>query len=239
MSPNATFLPRIGVNPEAAKQAPARAESKRRSSQSTPASLTIKIAHPLAFRQLVYNFLQRLSREECRAIVYIRLYEYCEQYRDASALDVLSKLEMCGAFSPGNPAGLIDVAKDINRSDLVNMVNDFMKIEKMKAKTNKGSTLVNTNESSDEEMVQLQSTMEMTLSQALILAQQVDILQRAIVSRDRQTATDASRDTMIAAIALSECLTKVHNLPSAQSSTRSCSSGEDSYSKTGPGPGEL
>ena len=127
---------------------------------------------------------------------------------------------MHSAFSPRDPTGIIDVAK-----------------------TNKGSTLVNTNESSDEEMVQLQHTLEVTLSQASMLVQQVDILQRAIVSRERQTATDTSeRDRRIATIAqreLSECLTKVHNLYNAQSSTSSCSSGEDSYSKTGPGPGEL
>ena len=184
----------------------------------------------LAFRQLIYNFSQKLSKEECQAIVYIRLYEFREQYRDASMLDVLSKLEMCGVFSPGNPAGLIDVAKDIHRSDLVNLVKDYIKSQRLKekkAKTKNANAVEDTSlhsESSDEEMTQLRDTAEVTLSQASVLAQQVDILQRAIVSKERQTAAEANKEAGRAVKELAEHLRKVQEALERRTSPRSSTS---------------
>ena len=183
----------------------------------------------LAFRQLIYNFSQKLSRKECQAIVYIRLYECREQYRDASELDVLSKLEMCGVFSPSNSAGLIDVAKDIHRSDLVNLVKDYIKSQRSKekkAKTKNTTTVEDTghSESSDEEMIQLRATAEVTLSQASVLAQQVDILQRAIVSKQRQTAAEANKKAGRAVKELAEHLRKVSEALERGTSPRSSTS---------------
>ena len=184
----------------------------------------------LAFRQLIYNFSQKLSRKECQAIVYIRLYECREQYRDASKLDVLSKLEMCGVFSPSNSAGLIDVAKDIHRSDLVNLVKDYIKSQRSKekkAKTKNTTTVEDTgfhSESSDEEMTQLRATAEVALSQASVLAQQVDILQRAIVSKQRQTAAEANRKAGRAVKELAEHLRKVSEALERGTSPRSSTS---------------
>ena len=234
MSPNATFLPCIyviGVNPETAEQAPARAESQQsRSSQSTPASLSTNTAYYLSFRQLIYNFSQKLSKEERQAIVYIRLYECREQYRDASTLNVLSKLEMCGVFSPSDPAGLIDVAKDIHRSDLVNLVKDYIKSQRSKekkAKAKNASAVEDTSlhsESSDEEMPQLRATLEVMLSQASVLAQQVNILQRAIVLKERQTAAEASKEAGRAVKELAEHLRKVQEALERRTSPRSSTS---------------
>ena len=158
-------------------------------------------AHYLPFRRLVYKFSQRLNKEECQAIVYIRLCECgLERYRDASTLDVLSKLEMCGVFSPGNPTGLIDIAtKDIQRPDLVNLVKDYIKSQKSKktkAKTKNASsveTKYSYAESSGEETAQLRATLEVTLSQVSELVQQVDVLQRAIASKERQKAAEAKQ----------------------------------------------
>ena len=184
----------------------------------------------LAFRQLIYNFSQKLSKEDCQAIVYIRLYECREQYRDASKLDVLSKLEMCGVFSPSNSAGLIDVAKDIHRSDLVNLVKDYIKSQRSKekkAKTKNTTTVEDTgfhSESSDEEMTQLRATAEVTLSQASVLAQQVDILQRAIVSKQRQTAAEANKKAGRAVKELAEHLRKVSEALERGTSPRSSTS---------------
>ena len=80
-----------------------------------------------SYRQLVYRISQQISTEDLQALVYIRLH-YCSQlYRDESALIVLSKLEKDGVFSASNPAGLIQVAEDIDRWDLVNLVKEFMK----------------------------------------------------------------------------------------------------------------
>ena len=81
----------------------------------------------LAFRRLVVDFSQKLSKEEQRRLVYIRLYDLKERYRDADTLKVLSRLETDGVFSSNNPEGLIEVAKDIDRQDLRVMVRDFVK----------------------------------------------------------------------------------------------------------------
>ena len=156
-------------------------------------------AHCLAFRRLVYNFSRKLNKEECQAIVYIRLYECLERYRDASTLDVLSKLEMCGVFSPGNPTGLLDIAKDIQRSDLVNLVKDYIKSQKSKetkAKTKNASsveTKYSYAESSGEETAQLRATLEVTLSLVSLLEQQVDVLQRAPITRAVQELAEHLR----------------------------------------------
>ena len=195
-------------------------------------------AQCFVFRQLVYNFSQKLSKEECQAIVYIRLHDCRERYRDASNLDVLSKLEMCGVFSPSNPAGLIDVAKHINRSDLVNWVKDFMKNQRSKSKekkskrTESANKVEKTNELCDEEMERLRPAVEVTLSQTSALAQLVDRLQRAVESRERPKATEASQEAGRVGNKLVEHLEKVQEALeshiSPRSSTSSCSSGEDS-----------
>ena len=191
-------------------------------------------ANCLAFRRLIYNFSQKLSKEECQAIVYIRLYECREQYRDASTLDVLSKLEMCGVFSPGNPAGLIDVAtKDIHRHDLVNLAKDYIKSQKSKkreAKTKNASSVESKRsyaESSGEETAQLRATLEVTLSQASVLAQQVDILQRAIVSKERQKAAEANKEAGRAVKELAAHLRKVQKELERRSPRPSSSSSEE------------
>lgn len=157
-------------------------------------------AHCLAFRRLVYNFSRKLNKEECQAIVYIRLYECLERYRDASTLDVLSKLEMCGVFSPDNPTGLIDIAtKDIQRPDLVNLVKDYKKSQRSKetkAKTKNASsveTKYSYAESSGEETAQLRATLEVTLSLVSLLEQQVDVLQRAPITRAVQELAEHLR----------------------------------------------
>ena len=83
-----------------------------------------------SYRQLVYRISQQISTADLQTLVYIRLHHCRQLYRDESALIVLSKLEMDGVFSASNPAGLIQVAKDIDRWDLVNLVKEFMKRSK-------------------------------------------------------------------------------------------------------------
>ena len=183
----------------------------------------------LAFRRLVCNFSQKLSKEECQSIVYIRLHECRERYRDASTLDVLSKLEMACIFSPDNPSGLIDVAKDVSRADLVNLVKDFIKrTQRSKDKKAKAKTpsKPERTDSSDEETTQLRATLEVTLSQASVLAQQVDILQRAIVSKEKQKAAEANKEAGRAVKELAEHLKQVQEElerpePSSQRSSTS------------------
>ena len=191
----------------------------------------------LAFRRLVYKFSLKLSREECRALVYIRLYDCKERYRDADTLEVLSRLETDCVFSPNNPEGLIDVAKDIGRMDLKDMVKDFVKTSRKqrreKAKTaDKIVTSFKSESSVGEEQLHLKAILEVTLSQAAVFVQQVDILQQAIVAgtkEQRQKAAGAIRDAGRTAQALSERIKEAqegleHSNNSSTSSLQSDSS---------------
>ena len=175
------------------------------------------LSRRLAFRQLIYNFSQELSIEECQALSFIRLYESRERYRDASSLDVLSRLEKDRVFSHDNPSGLIEVAKDISRADLVNLVKEFMKRskdEKVKAKTPERSCF------RFDSCAQLKTTLEETLSQASVL---VDILQLATEWKEKQIATEASKEEGRAVKKLAQHLQKVqeHLEPSSQRSSTS------------------
>ena len=171
-------------------------------------------AEILAFRRLVYKFSLKLTKEESRALVYIRLYGCKERYRDVDTLDILSKLETDGVFSPNNPEGLTKVAKDIGRLDLQNMVKDFVKKRQRKAKASgkveRGTVTSLESPVSDEEL-QLQAILEVTLSQAAVFVKQVDILQQAITAgtrEQRQRAAEAIRDASCTSQALAERLQK-------------------------------
>ena len=171
-------------------------------------------AEILAFRRLVYKFSLKLTKEESRALVYIRLYSYRERYRDADTLDILSKLEADGVFSPNNPEGLIKLAKDIGRLDLQNMVKEFVKKRQRKAKGSgkiEGETLTNLESPVSDEELQLKAILEVTLSQAAVFVKQVDTLQQAITAgtrEQRQRAMEAIRDASCTSQALVERLQK-------------------------------
>ena len=171
-------------------------------------------AEILAFRRLVYKFSLKLTKEESRALVYIRLYSCRERYRDADTLDIFSKLEADGVFSPNNPEGLIKLAKDIGRLDLQNMVKEFVKKRQRKAKASgkiEGETLTNLESPVSDEELQLKAILEVTLSQAAVFVKQVDTLQQAITAgtrEQRQRAMEAIRDASCTSQTLAERLQK-------------------------------
>ena len=165
----------------------------------------------LAFRRLVADFSQKLSKEERRRLVYIRLYDWRERYRDADTLDVLSRLESDGVFSLENPEGLIEVAKDIDRQDLRAMVKEFVKNSKKQKKdkaTSKVAAMMSFESKSplSDEELRLKAILEVTLSQAAVLVKQVDILQQAITTGTdlRQRAAEAIRNAKCTAQTLAE-----------------------------------
>ena len=143
----------------------------------------------IAFRRLVYSFSEQVSREECQVIIYIRLYRSKERYKDASTLEVLSKLEADGVFGPSNPQGLLEITKDIKRQDLANEVKEFIKKRsksEKKASAGSGGKKGGARQSfhgeeqyeDTEEDLQLRATIEVTLAQATVLMQQVEKLER-------------------------------------------------------------
>ena len=167
----------------------------------------------IAFRRLVYKFSQKLSKEESKALVYIRLNECQEQYQDS--LTVLSKLEASGFFSPNNPEGLFEIAEDINRFDLIEMVKDFVKNWKRQRKDKRskdvGKTVTSFEPTVSDEELQLKAILEVTLSQAAVFVKQVDILRHAITAgtrEQRQRAVEAIRDARCTSQALAERLQK-------------------------------
>ena len=188
----------------------------------------------LAFRRLVYKFSLKLTKEECGALVYIRLKDCEGRYQDADTLAVLSKLETDGVFTPKNPEGLIDVAQDLNRFDLKDMVKEFMKKRQRKEKASSKVAGKTSSTVSDEEL-HLKSILEVTLSQAALFVKHVDILQQAVVAgtkEQRQRAAEAIRDARYTAQALAGRLKEAqreleHSNRSSTSSLQSNSSGSD------------
>ena len=180
----------------------------------------------IAFRRLVYAFSEQVSREECQAIVYIRLYRSKERYKDASTLEVLSKLEADGVFGPSNPQGLLEITKDIKRQDLAHEVKEFIKKRsksERKSSVSSGgkkgaarqSFLGGEEQHEDtEEDLQLRATIEVTLAQATVLMQQVEILERAVAGgkAQRQRAKEAIAEAGQTAAALADRLRKAQEV---------------------------
>ena len=174
---------------------------------------TIMDHESLAFRRLVVDFSQKLSKKEQRRLVYIRLYDLRERYHDADTLEVLSRLETDGVFSSNNPEGLIEVAKDIDRQDLRVMVRDFVKNSKKQRKEKASSKVAakavvsfEPGSPASEEELQLKAVLKVTLSQAAVFMKQVEILQQAITAgtNSRQRAAEAIRDATCTVQSLAE-----------------------------------
>ena len=145
----------------------------------------------VAFRQLVYSCSQQLSREEIHAIVYIRLYQEREAYKEVPALTVLSKLETDGVFSSWKPEGLLDIVKDLKRHDLIVEVKDFLKKKWPKVVKKMTDKQLADNDDPDEDL-HLKATFQVVIAQATVLMQQMEVFQRAIngVEHPRERAKE-------------------------------------------------
>lgn len=78
------------------------------------------------FRRLVLNISSHLTSEEVYKLGYIFILPEA-QYKNKSALEVLVLLEMQGEFSASKPEALIAILKDLNRTDLVKMIEAYRK----------------------------------------------------------------------------------------------------------------
>ena len=171
----------------------------------------------IAFRRLVYSFSEQVSKDEQQAMIYIRLYKLRERYKDSTTLEVLSRLEADGVFGPSNPEGLLEIAKDIKRQDLASEVKDYIKKRSKSEKKGGLSSskkvqppVVEHQYGDTEEDLQLRATIEVTLAQATVLMQQVEILERAVAEgkAQRQRAKEAISEAGQTAAALADRLRK-------------------------------
>lgn len=85
----------------------------------------------IEFRRLVSDIAANLSREEVERVAYIRLRD--SQSRDkynakepgATGLNLLATLECLEVFSQQNVDGLWEIAKDVDRRDLMGRVEEY------------------------------------------------------------------------------------------------------------------
>ena len=95
----------------------------------------------ITYRRMVASLARELSAEEVKEVAYIRLTgkqrtsKYTSNNLTATGLDLLATIERLGVFSRQNAKGLVDIAEDINRYDLVEKVKDYLKEAKSDAKS--------------------------------------------------------------------------------------------------------
>ena len=133
-------------------------------------------------------------------------------------MDIFSKLETEGLFSPSKPEGLIEIAKDIHRHDLASEVEKFIKSQRKSAskEEKKGHKRPKSQPEAAKESavdLHLKSNFEVTLTQATVLMQQVDILQRAITAGKgcRRKVEEAMKEARQTAERLAHTLQKAQS----------------------------
>ena len=130
-------------------------------------------------------------------------------------MDILSRLEYEGLFSPAKPEGLIEIARDASRHDLASELKKFVKTQRTASKEEeksqkrlKGLSQAATESDMD---LHLRCNFEVTLSQATVLMQNVDQLQQAITAGQgcRQRVEEAIQEARQTAERLAQTLRKM------------------------------
>ncbi len=120
------------------------------------------------FKILLFQLAERLERHDLEGITYI--HELPAGFENQSALKILMKLEMEGVIAASEPSKLEDVFKSINRMDLVKKVKEYKKKKKSTPKT-------------DNLQINFYANVEVALTQARLLQDQIEHLQRIDCSR--------------------------------------------------------
>lgn len=152
--------------------------------------------HALEYRSFVVSFANNLTAEEVYEVAYIWLSKYGDvsKYKPTSkpricGLDVLATLECRRIFSRDNISGLVDIAKKINRYDLVDDVEAFIK--KTKGSRHGMKHNIKKKESSlSEERQELQRTFETMVTQMAVLEQHISLLHKTLQKSDIEIIDD-------------------------------------------------
>ena len=112
---------------------------------------------------------------------------FYSRYRNATALDIFSQLEIEGLFSPTKPEGLIEVAKDVKRPDLATEVEKFIKSQKKSVsredkKANRRAAENQPQAAESDADLHLKENLVVTLAQTTVLTQRVEILKQEITA---------------------------------------------------------
>lgn len=141
----------------------------------------------IEYRAFVVAFVKELSAEEIYEIAFIWLRGRgdCSVYKPSSksrscGLELFATLEYFGTFSRKNIDGLINIAKRINRYDLVDRVSDFKK----KSKNYLTKTTKKIISSASEERRELKFTFEKMVVDAAVLEKYISLLQDILQSSD-------------------------------------------------------
>lgn len=186
----------------------------------------------LAFRRLLYSLSRQLTAKDKHGIIFIHFYSEKVTLENASLLELLCKLESQGIATYNNPNGLLELMKDLKRSDLVGEVKEFMKKKKSRA-DKRSSSLDRTKEPALEEIgadleqednLELRATLEAALVQATVLLQQMEKLHVCTSGRSLRWSeidcmvTEASQT----AEALAERLRKAEAIGNRQQQEECC-----------------
>ena len=140
----------------------------------------------LAFRRVVVRVAERLTEEEVRKMIYIRLYSQREAlFRNPETLEVLAVLEQAEVFSPARPEGLLDILeKDLKNRQLANLVKSFIRNKNKKSvrDDNYGRAAKSGGPSEDpeaEDDSRLRMCYKMAISQANVLVMHLEALRVA------------------------------------------------------------
>ena len=143
----------------------------------------------IAYRRLVASFARVLSAQDVYTIAYVRLTgkEDVSKFSpsripNASGLDLMATLERCGIFSMDCIDGLVDVANDINRRDLIKMVKEY---RKNLPRTHRRAKHVKKNAvTQNEERRHLEQTFEQMATKLMVLEQHLQLLRRTFTEED-------------------------------------------------------
>ena len=145
----------------------------------------------IEYRRLVSSVAAQLSVEEVERITFIRLAKLdavqgCnsdDTEEKSSALHTLAALERQGEFSIKNIDGLMEIVRDVNRHDLMRLIENYRKSRPLAKKTGKIKTPKLRHKhagNSSIERCQLEKTYEMMVTRFTFLEQQMSLIPRLL-----------------------------------------------------------
>ena len=142
--------------------------------------------HAIEYRRLITSIAAHLSAEEVERIAFIRLSDVdaspCTVEEKTSALHTLAALERQGEFSLQNIDGLMGIVKDVNRHDLIQLIENYKKARALTKKSGKSKTpkLLRKHSNPSEGRRQLEETYEMMVTSFTFLEQQMSLIPRLL-----------------------------------------------------------